>query len=390
MTIVDYRITRFQFARDRTIGDSQVKTDQVNMATLELISKGRVTGLGFIQSLFHPLPAEAEIERIFLDETWPSLEGQEAGALVHRVGRPRGGNIRKMSLPFEEAIQQAVWDLFAKSCGLPLWQLLGGTAKPIPVYASGLDFHLSDSQFQELFAGAAALGFKAFKIKVGHQQLERDIHRLDLLKRIVGPSATVMIDANEAWSARQTVHSIEQMRKAGHDIYWVEDPILRDDFAGLKLLRSAIGPTFVNAGEYLDVHGKRLLLEAEGTDMLNVHGQITDVMRIGWLAADRGTPVTLGNTFLELGVNLALAIPEVSWLEYSFQNFEHLVDEPYLIKDGMIYGSKAPGHGLVISESARAKYHYQQVIPRAELPAAPAQLYTSQKSVREPQLQTAR
>ncbi|HEX2584627.1 MAG TPA: mandelate racemase/muconate lactonizing enzyme family protein [Steroidobacteraceae bacterium] len=390
MTIADYRITRFQFARDRTIGDSQVKTDQVNVAALELISKDQLVGLGFIQSLFTPLPDESEIERIFLEEAWPSLEGKEPGMLAHRISRPRGGNIRRMSLPFEEAIQQAVWDLFAKSCGLPLWQLLGGTAKPVPAYASGLDFHLSDTDFQGLFARASELGFKAFKIKVGHPELERDIHRLNLLKRVIDPQAKIMIDANEAWSAKQTIHCIEQMRKAGHDIYWVEDPILRDDFAGLKLLRDTLGPTLVNSGEYLDAHGKRLLLDAEATDMLNVHGQITDVMRVGWLAADRGIPVTLGNTFLEVGVNLALAIPEVSWLEYSFQNFEHLVEEPYLIKDGMIHGCKAAGHGLVLSESARARYHCQQIVDRADLPAAPAQRYISQRPTRDQLLQSAR
>jgi len=373
MTIVDYRITRFQFARDRIIGDSQVRTDVVNVATLELISKGKIVGLGFIQSLFHPLPEEKEIERIFLDEAWPALEGKEPGMLAHKIGRTRGGNTRKMSLPFEEAIQQAVWDLFSKSCGLPLWKLLGGTDKPVQTYASGLDFHLSDAEFQGLFANAAELGFKAFKIKVGHPELERDIHRLDLLKRVVGPNATVMIDANEAWSARQTIHSIELMRKAGHEIYWIEDPILRDDFAGLKLVRDLIGPTFVNSGEYLDVHGKRLLLEAEGTDMLNVHGQISDVMRIGWLAADKGIPVTLGNTFLEIGVNLALALPEVQWLEYSFQNFEHLVEQPYTIKDGMIHGSNSLGHGLVLSESARLKYRRPDIALRTDLPPAPPQ-----------------
>ena len=373
MTIVDYRITRFQFARDRVVGDSQVRTDQVNVATLELISKDKVVGLGFIQSLFHPLPTEAEIERLFLDEAWPILEGLEAGMLAHKVSRPRGGNIRKMTLPFEEAIQQAVWDLFSKSCGMPLWKLLGGTDKPLQTYASGLDFHLSDTEFQGLFASAAELGFKAFKIKVGHPELERDIHRLELLKRAVGPNATVMIDANEAWSARQTIHSIELMRKAGHEIFWIEDPILRDDFAGLKQVRDLIGPTYVNSGEYLDVHGKRLLLEAEGTDMLNVHGQISDVMRIGWLAADKGIPVTLGNTFLEVGVNLALALPEVRWLEYSFQNFEHLVEQPYTIKDGMIHGSSAPGHGLVLSESARLKYRRPDIAIRADLPPAPSQ-----------------
>jgi len=375
MKIVDYRITRMQFARDRKIGDSQVGTSEVQIAALELIGPGQVVGLGFVQSLFHSLPAEDEIDRIFREEAWPALAGQDVGGLVHRVAVTRGGKTRRMSLPFEEAIQQACWDLFAKFVGQPLWRLLGGSGEPVSVYASGLDFHLSDEQFTALFSTAAGLGFRAFKIKVGHPDLDRDIHRLGLLKHTVGSGATVMIDANEAWSPRQTLHSLERMRKAGHDIFWVEDPTQRNDFVGLKLIRHAIGPTFLNSGEYLDVHGKRRLLESEATDMLNVHGQITDVMRIGWLAAELGFPVTLGNTFLEVGVNLAIALPEVAWLEYSFQNFEHLVEQPYALRDGKIWGSDSPGHGLVLSEIARKAHHCPQLVAATDLPAAPPQIH---------------
>ncbi|WP_027031016.1 hypothetical protein [Mesorhizobium loti] len=57
-------------------------------------------------------------------------------------------------------------------------------------------------------------------------------------------------------------------------------------------------------------------------------------MRIGWLAAELGIPVSIGNTFLEVGVHMAAALPEVEWLEYSFQNFDHLVEQPIDIRDG--------------------------------------------------------
>jgi L-alanine-DL-glutamate epimerase-like enolase superfamily enzyme len=55
-------------------------------------------------------------------------------------------------------------------------------------YASGLDFHLSDEEFERLFAQAAAQGFRAFKIKVGHPDFERDLHRLAILKKVIGPT----------------------------------------------------------------------------------------------------------------------------------------------------------------------------------------------------------
>ncbi|WP_213979863.1 enolase C-terminal domain-like protein [Sphingomonas sp. dw_22] len=375
MRIVDFRITRFQFLRDRVIGDSQVRADDVHVAALELIGERGDIGLGFVQSLFHPLPSEAELVRVFREEVWPGLEGQAAGALAHRVNRPRGGNVRRLSVPFEEALQQAVWDLFAKSLGMPLWKLLGGRRDHVRGYASGLDFHLPDDDFSALFETALSQGFTAFKIKVGHSDLDRDIHRLDLLRNVAGPDATMMIDANEAWSPKQTIANLEAMRRAGHDIFWVEDPVLRHDFEGLKLLRQTAGATLINSGEYLDVSGKRQLLQAGGADLLNVHGHVTDVMRIGWLAAEFGVPITLGNSFLEIGVNMAVALPEVEWVEYSYQNFDHLVETPFAIRDGNIHASRAPGHGLVLSEDARRDWRRPEILDKAELGEAPRQIY---------------
>lgn len=124
-------------------------------------------------------------------------------------------------------------------------------------------------------------------------------------------------------------------------------------------------------GEYLDISGKRLLLDAFAADLLNVHAHVTDVMRIGWLAAEIGVPVTIGNTFLEIGVHMAVALPEVEWLEYSFQNFDHLVEPPIEIRDGYIYAPDHPGHGLVLSEDARRTWARPCRLQRSELGAAP-------------------
>src|SRR4029078_5268304 len=96
--ISTYQLTRFQFARDRVIGDSQVRTDEVNVAALELIDAADNRGLRFAQVLFHHLPALDEIVRVFETEAWPALEGQHPLALVHRVRPPRRGNRRTLNL----------------------------------------------------------------------------------------------------------------------------------------------------------------------------------------------------------------------------------------------------------------------------------------------------
>ncbi|MEP7239277.1 MAG: mandelate racemase/muconate lactonizing enzyme family protein [Devosia sp.] len=344
-----------------------MRADEANAASVELIDDKGNRGLGFAQILFNTLPALGEINRVFEAEVWPGLKGEHPLAIAHRVNRPRGGNQRAFTLPFHEAVQVAVWDLAAKQQGLPLHRLLGSRRDKVRAYASGLDFHLSDEAFVELFKRADSLGYRAFKIKVGHTDFERDLHRLKLLKQTVTPGSQVMIDANEAWGAKEAVVKLEAIRRAGHELMWVEDPILRYDFEGLRLLRESIPWTLINSGEYLDAAGKRALMLAGGTDILNVHGQVTDVMRIGWLAAEMGIPVSLGNTFLEIGVHMACALPEVEWLEYSFQNFEHLVEQPMDISDGWIHAPDRPGHGLVLSEAARRDWARPEILSRNEL-----------------------
>ncbi len=117
--------------------------------------------------------------------------------------------------------------------GLPLYACSARGATGSAPTPSGLDFHLDDDEFCEFFGHADAIGYRAFKIKVGHPDFERDLHRLELLRRTVRKGAVIMIDANEAWGAKEAAMKIEAMRAAGHMPLWVEDPILRHDFDGL-------------------------------------------------------------------------------------------------------------------------------------------------------------
>src|SRR5436190_151836 len=148
-SIRDFTVTRFAFRRDRIIGDSQVGFDVCNVAVLELHDEAGMTGTGWLLNLFHPLPDRAELERVFRTEAFGGLLGQPPAGLIHRIGRPRGGNQRSLSHGFGEAIDQALWDLASQQAGLPLYRFLGGTDPRVRAYASGLDFHLSDAHYVE-------------------------------------------------------------------------------------------------------------------------------------------------------------------------------------------------------------------------------------------------
>src|SRR5450755_1930091 len=94
--LAGFRITRYQFPRDRVIGDSQVRASEVYVAGVELMDGGGRVGLGFAQSLITPLPDLVEIERHFATEAWPSLGGRSRASLAVGVRRVRGGNMRRM------------------------------------------------------------------------------------------------------------------------------------------------------------------------------------------------------------------------------------------------------------------------------------------------------
>ena len=358
-TVIEgYTLTRFAFPRDRVIGDSQVRAENMYIGALELHASNGHVGTGFFGTLFHPLPSLDELRRLVETEIKAGFIGQNPFAYTTRLARPRGGNIRALPYVLDEAIDQAMWDLKAQTLAMPLYRLLGAATNKVPAYASGLEFHLSDAEMIGLFGQAANQGFRAFKAKIGHPDVEWDIHRLRLVRKVVGDEATLMIDANEAWSPAEAIHRLHAYHRAGLKFLWIEDPCLRFDFDGLREVARAVPFALLNTGEYLGLSDKRRLMEARAVGMLNIHGHFTNSLRAAWLAGEYGLPVSIGNTMFELGVHLAAALPGAPWMEYSFQNWNELVTEPVRFENGWAYAPDLPGHGLRLSE--RARTHYAQ------------------------------
>jgi L-alanine-DL-glutamate epimerase-like enolase superfamily enzyme len=322
------------------------------IAALELRTQKDLVGLGLLNRF--SLPPQPEMEHIFETEVWPALKGEPIYPLLNRLTRPRGGNLRAHL--FDEPLNQALWDLFGKEANLPLYRLLGGTNNRVRAYASGLDFHLTNEQILNFYADAVKQGYSAFKVKVGHPDLGWDVARLREVVSVVGSDAILMVDANEAWSPKEAIRALHAYRDAGINIYWVEDPCLRDDFDGLARVCAEVPFTLVNTGEYLDLRGKRQLMEHRAVEILNVHGHISQVMHAAWLASEYGISVSLGNTTSEIGVHLAAALPEVEWLENAFLGWDALIAEPVKFENGYAIAPDRPGHGLTISEAARAEF----------------------------------
>lgn len=66
--------------------------------------------------------------------------------------------------------------------------------------------------------------------------------------------------------------------------------------------------------------------------------------------------VPVGNTNFEIGVHIAAALPEVTWLKYSFLSYNHLLATPIEFCDGYALVPDRPGHGLRLADAARTEF----------------------------------
>jgi D-galactarolactone cycloisomerase len=163
----------------------------------------------------------ANVAPLVLSRTWQSPA--ECGAAVDRAirilaiqsGEP--GPLAQVAA----GVDIALWDLAAHKAELPLWRLLGGTSPKVHVYASGLN----PTQPERLAASKAAEGYTRFKLKVGFGA-ERDASNLANLRSTLGDSATLMIDANQAWEVDEAVRMSHRLARFGP--IWLEEPIAAD------------------------------------------------------------------------------------------------------------------------------------------------------------------
>ena len=140
------------------------------------------------------------------------------------------------------------------------------------------------------------------------------------------------------------------------DVHWLEDPCLREDFAGIAEVCRAVPFTLINTGENLDLTGKRLLLEHRAVDVLNLHGIYSETIHAARLAAEFGIPVTVGNVLLDMSAPVAAALPAHTMMEYSMTGEDAILEKPFeLDAGGFLRLHDVPGHGLELNAASRAE-----------------------------------
>jgi mandelate racemase len=253
-------------------------------------------------------------------------------------------------------IDVAAWDAVAIAAGQPLTRLLGATPRPIPAYNScGLGLMAPQEvadEAEKLLAG----GFRAIKLRLGYPTLAADIAALHAVRKRVPADVAVMVDYNQALTVAQALERGRALDQEG--IYWVEEPIRHDDYAGnARLVRELTSP--VQIGENFNlITAMQAALDAGAADYvmpdLDRIGGVTGFMQAAALAAARGIEMS-SHLFPEVSAHLLAATPTAHWLEY-MDWANPILAEPLKIVDGYAHTLDRPGNGLVWDPDAVARY----------------------------------
>jgi mandelate racemase len=254
------------------------------------------------------------------------------------------------------ALDVAAWDALAIAAGLPLATLLGGAAKRIPAYNScGLGLMRSEAladEAEKLLAG----GFRAIKLRLGYPTLREDLAALHAVRKRVGGEVLVMVDYNQALSlaqARERGRALD-----GEGIYWLEEPIRHDDYAGnAELARELATP--IQIGEnFCESSAMAAALAAGAADYvmpdLERIGGVTGWLRAAALAATHRIEMS-SHLFPEVSAHLLAATPTCHFLEY-VDWADKILREPLEIADGFAVVPQRPGNGISWDVKAVEKY----------------------------------
>jgi D-galactarolactone cycloisomerase len=276
-------------------------------------------------------------------------------------------------------LEAALWDLAGKVQGVPTARLLGAAAKRVPAYAS-TGMLLPPAARAESASSLREAGFRGLKLRIEKNRLEDGIAAVAAVRTAVGPEVEIMVDLNQGWRMPGDVEPLldyAQVRAVAArlnelGVAWLEEPLARDDVAGLARLR-AEGGVRIAGGELARTTGElNAYLEAGALDVY----QPDCVLAVGILRAHelakrvhaqglQFTPHTWTNGIgLLANLQLAAGIGGIRLLEFPYdppgwtpERRDFMLAEPVRPDaDGLLALPERPGLGVVLDEDAVERY----------------------------------
>lgn len=258
------------------------------------------------------------------------------------------------------AIDIALWDIKGKALNVPVATLVGGARTQVPAYASGA--LARDASLDQLLKCAQVLldrGWRQMKTQLalpGDTTVAKEVERIRKLREVIGADIDLMCDINQRWDVRQAISIGKRVEEYG--LYWLEDVVACDDFAGHAAVTAALD-TPTAAGEYVfGIVPFRHMFEARSVDvaMLDVMrtGGISGWVKIAAMAEAFNLPV-VSHLYPEISVHLVAGVPNGLTVEYMPWTNRMFKETP-TIANGKIEVPSRPGLGLVFDEKACSQF----------------------------------
>jgi len=310
------------------------------------------------------------------------------------------------------AVVNAVWDLWAKVEGKPLWKLLVDlTPEQVvrcvdfryltdaltpeeavallqrhaatkservaqmqrdgyPSYTTSAGWlGYPDDKLRSLCRSLMSRGWTHFKIKVG-RDVEDDIRRCRIIREEIGPDRRLMMDANQVWDVGQ---AIEWMRRlAGFNPWFIEEPTCPDDILGHAAIARALAPIKVATGEMCQNRVMfKQLMQSGGLGVCQIDscriGGVNEILAVLLLAAKFQIPVCPhagGVGLCEYVQHLAIfdyvsvsASLEDRLCEYADHLHEHFVN-PLIMRNGRYMPPAAPGYSITMQPESLDRFEF--------------------------------
>jgi D-galactarolactone cycloisomerase len=277
-------------------------------------------------------------------------------------------------------VEPALWDIMGKAAGLPVYRMLGGGADRIRAYCSTGELRDADRRADDLLA-LREKGFTAVKLRFHDQDWRKEVGVVERARKTIANSMDIMVDANQGWRAEPLMAGPKWDLRIAVDVaraleyfgvYWLEEPLDRMDYAGMRELREKTNIRIAGA----EINGRfqeyQVLVENRCLDILQPDatfvGGITTSRKIGALAQANSlgiAPHTWSNGIgLLINMHVMASLPNCELCEFPYDppgwTIEArdgiLAENIDIDSEGYVHMPDRPGLGLVIDEDKLAKY----------------------------------
>lgn len=278
-------------------------------------------------------------------------------------------------------LDTAIWDLRGKQQGMPVAELLGGSAGPLRAYASSMKRDITPAaEADRLKRLRDTQGFDAFKVRAGAEVGRntdewpgRTEEIIPTMRRELGNDVDLLIDANSCYSPERAIEVGHLLQEHGYCHF--EEPCPYWELEQTKQVTDALDIDVTGGEQDCDLPTWQRMINMRAVDIVQPDilylGGISRTLRVVEMARVAGLPVTPhcanGSLVTLFTMHLLRAIPNAGkYLEFSIEGPDYypwqenlFVTSPYDIENGQACVTDAPGWGVDINPDWLARSSYQ-------------------------------